>query len=82
MRLGRQLLLRLNEQHGLPCGVEFLDLSSHLYLADTVAWGAIGARTTESQVHRELVSALPCPIGFKNSTAGDVQIAVDAIGAS
>ena len=61
---------------------QFLDVSSHVYLADAVAWGAIGARTTESQAHREMVSALPCPIGFKNSTAGDVQVAVDAIGAS
>jgi 3-deoxy-7-phosphoheptulonate synthase len=81
LRTGRELLLHLNEL-GIPCGVEFLDLSSHLYLADAVAWGAIGARTTESQVHREMVSALPCPIGFKNSTSGDVQVAVDAIQAS
>ena len=81
LRTARQLLVQLNEL-GLPCGVEFLDLSSHLYLADAVAWGAIGARTTESQVHREMVSALPCPIGFKNSTGGDVQVAVDAMKAS
>lgn len=81
LRTARQLLVQLNEL-GLPCGVEFLDVSSHLYLADAVAWGAIGARTTESQVHREMVSTLPCPIGFKNSTGGDVQVAVDAMQAS
>jgi 3-deoxy-7-phosphoheptulonate synthase len=81
LRTARQLLVHLNEL-GLPCGVEFLDLSSHLYFADAVAWGAIGARTTESQVHREMVSALPCPIGFKNSTGGDVQVAIDAMQAS
>eukprot|EP01045_Picozoa_sp_COSAG04_P007707 COSAG04_NODE_409_length_14823_cov_4.646767_10_plen_300_part_00 len=81
LRLGRQLLLSLGKM-GMPCGVEFLDLNSHHYLADSISWGAIGARTTESQVHREMASALPIPIGFKNSTEGSVQVAVDAIGAA
>ena len=67
---------------GLPAGVEFLDIISPQYLADLVAWGAIGARTTESQVHRELASGLSCPVGFKNGTGGDVRIAVDAVGAA
>jgi len=67
---------------GLPAGVEYLDLISPQYIADLVGWGAIGARTTESQGHRELASGLSCPVGFKNGTAGSVQIAVDAIGAS
>jgi len=67
---------------GLPAGVEYLDLISPQYIADLVGWGAIGARTTESQGHRELASGLSCPVGFKNGTAGSMQIAVDAIGAS
>ena len=64
---------------GLPSGTEYLDLISPQYVADLVAWGAIGARTTESQTHRELASGLSCPVGFKNATDGDVQVAVDAI---
>lgn len=79
--VARQLLLDINEI-GLPAGVEYLDLISPQYIADLVGWGAIGARTTESQGHRELASGLSCPVGFKNGTAGSVQIAVDAIGAA
>lgn len=75
-------LLRDIAEMGLPAGVEYLDLISPQYLADLVGWGAIGARTTESQGHRELASGLSCPVGFKNGTAGSVQIAVDAIGAA
>ncbi len=67
---------------GMPVGTEFLDLISPQYVADLVTWGAIGARTTESQVHRELASGLSCPVGFKNGTDGNVQIAVDAIGSA
>lgn len=67
---------------GLPIGVEFLDMISPQYIADFVSWGAIGARTTESQVHRELASGLSCPIGFKNGTDGNIKIATDAIGAA
>jgi 3-deoxy-7-phosphoheptulonate synthase len=78
LRLARRLLLDLNEM-GVPAGTEFLDPISPQYVADLVAWGAIGARTTESQVHRELASGLSCPIGFKNATDGGVQIAVDAV---
>ena len=78
LRLARGLLLEINEL-GLPAGSEFLDVISPQYIADLVAWGAIGARTTESQVHRELASGLSCPVGFKNGTDGNVQIAVDAI---
>lgn len=78
LRIGRKLLLRLNED-GVPAGVEYLDVVSPQYLADLVSWGAIGARTTESQVHRELASGLSCPVGFKNGTDGNVRIAVDAI---
>ncbi len=66
----------------LPAGVEFLDVISPQYIADLVAWGAIGARTTESQVHRELASGLSCPVGFKNGTDGNVKIAADAVGAA
>lgn len=77
----RKLLLDINEL-GLPAGVEYLDLISPQYIADLVGWGAIGARTTESQGHRELASGLSCPVGFKNGTAGSFQIAVDAIGAA
>lgn len=81
LQIARKLLLDINEL-GLPAGVEYLDLISPQYIADLVGWGAIGARTTESQCHRELASGLSCPVGFKNGTAGSVQIAVDAIGAA
>jgi len=81
LRLARDLLRQINAL-GLPAGVEFLDIISPQYLADLVAWGAIGARTTESQVHREMASGLSCPVGFKNGTGGDVRIAVDAVGAA
>lgn len=77
LRMGRSLLLEIAKM-GLPAGCEFLDTISPQYIADLVSWGAIGARTTESQVHRELVSALSMPTGFKNSTDGSVGIAVDA----
>jgi 3-deoxy-7-phosphoheptulonate synthase len=78
LHLARQLLLDLAEM-GLPSGTEYLDLISPQYIADLVSWGAIGARTTESQTHRELSSGLSCPVGFKNATDGDIQVAVDAI---
>ena len=81
LRTARNLLREIAAV-GLPAGVEFLDIISPQYLADLVAWGAIGARTTESQVHRELASGLSCPVGFKNGTGGDVRIAVDAVGAA
>jgi 3-deoxy-7-phosphoheptulonate synthase len=81
LRIGRQLLLELNEM-GVPAGCEFLDMITPQYIADLVAWGAIGARTTESQVHRELASGLSCPVGFKNGTDGNVKIALDAIRAA
>lgn len=81
VRLARQLLVDLN-QMDMPAGVEFLDLITPQYLADLVAWGAIGARTTESQGHRELASGLSCPVGFKNGTGGSIKIAVDAVGAA
>jgi 3-deoxy-7-phosphoheptulonate synthase len=81
LRLARQLLLDLNND-SVPAGVEFLDVITPQYVADLVSWGAIGARTTESQVHRELASGLSCPVGFKNGTDGTVQIAVDAIRAA
>jgi 3-deoxy-7-phosphoheptulonate synthase len=76
--LARRLLLDVNEL-GLPAGCEFLDIITPQYFADLVAWGAIGARTTESQVHRELASGLSCPVGFKNGTDGNVRIAIDAV---
>ncbi len=79
LRLARQLLLDLNEM-GVPAGTEYLDLITPQYVTDLISWGAIGARTTESQVHRELASGLSCPVGFKNSTDGTTKIAVDAIG--
>jgi 3-deoxy-7-phosphoheptulonate synthase len=78
LRLARHLLLDLAEM-GVPAGTEFLDVISPQYIAGLVSWGAIGARTTESQVHRQLVSGISCPVGFKNGTSGNVQIAVDAI---
>jgi 3-deoxy-7-phosphoheptulonate synthase len=81
LRLARGLLLGINEI-GLPAGCEFLDMITPQYIADLVAWGAIGARTTESQVHRELASGLSCPVGFKNGTDGNVKIAVDAVQAA
>ena len=81
LRLARGLLLEIN-QLGLPAGCEFLDMITPQYIADVVAWGAIGARTTESQVHRELASGLSCPIGFKNGTDGNIKIAVDAVQAA
>lgn len=76
--LARKLLSDLADM-GLPSGTEYLDLISPQYSADLVSWGAIGARTTESQTHRELTSGLSCPVGFKNATDGDIQVAVDAI---
>jgi len=79
--LARKLLLDLNEL-GVPAGTEFLDLISPQYIADLVSWGAIGARTTESQGHRELASGLSCPVGFKNATDGEVKVAIDAIHAA
>jgi 3-deoxy-7-phosphoheptulonate synthase len=78
LRLARGLLLGLNDM-GMPAGTEYLDVISPQYVADLISWGAIGARTTESQVHRELASGLSCPVGFKNGTDGNVQVAVDAI---
>jgi 3-deoxy-7-phosphoheptulonate synthase len=78
LRLARHLLLDLAEL-GVPAGTEFLDMVTPQYLAGLVSWGAIGARTTESQVHRQLVSGLSCPVGFKNGTSGNVQIAVEAV---
>jgi len=78
LRLSRSLLLDLAEM-GVPTGTEFLDMISPQYIAGLVSWGAIGARTTESQVHRQLVSGVSCPVGFKNATSGDVQVAIDAI---
>ncbi len=81
LRLARSLLRDLNEQ-GMPAATEFLDLVTPQYVSDLVAWGAIGARTTESQVHRELASGLSCPVGFKNGTDGTLRIAVDAIRAA
>jgi 3-deoxy-7-phosphoheptulonate synthase len=81
IRLARRILLEINELD-LPCATEFLDTITPQYTADLIAWGAIGARTTESQVHRELASGLSCPVGFKNGTDGNMRIAVDAIRAA
>jgi len=81
LRTARQLLLEINAL-GLPAGCEYLDMITPQYIADLVSWGAIGARTTESQVHRELASGLSCPVGFKNGTDGNIRIAVDAIKAA
>jgi len=81
LSVARRLLLDLNET-GVPAGCEFLDMITPQYIADLVSWGAIGARTTESQVHRELASGLSCPVGFKNGTDGNVRIALDAIRAA
>jgi 3-deoxy-7-phosphoheptulonate synthase len=81
LRLARELLLDVAEL-GLPAGCEYLDMITPQYIADLVSWGAIGARTTESQVHRELASGLSCPVGFKNGTDGSIRIAIDAIKAA
>ena len=81
IRIARELLVGINET-GLPAGCEFLDMITPQYIADLVSWGAIGARTTESQIHRELASGLSCPVGFKNGTDGNIKIAVDAIRAA
>jgi 3-deoxy-7-phosphoheptulonate synthase len=81
LRLARKLLLDLNDL-GMPAATEYLDLITPQYVSDLIAWGAIGARTTESQVHRELASGLSCPVGFKNGTDGGVKVAIDAIGAA
>ncbi|CAG8469216.1 7969_t:CDS:2 [Paraglomus occultum] len=81
LRLARGLLLELNEL-GVPCGCEFLDTLTPQFIADLVSWGAIGARTTESQVHRELASGLSVPVGFKNGTDGNINIAMDALKAA
>ncbi|WP_425994195.1 3-deoxy-7-phosphoheptulonate synthase [Caulobacter sp. DWR1-3-2b1] len=78
LRLARRVLLDVCAQ-GLPAACEFLDVTTPQYIADLVAWGAIGARTTESQIHREMASGLSCPVGFKNGTNGDVKVAVDAV---
>jgi 3-deoxy-7-phosphoheptulonate synthase len=78
LRLARHLLLDLAEM-GVPTGTEFLDMISPQYIAGLVSWGAIGARTSESQVHRQLVSGVSCPVGFKNATSGDAQVAIDAV---
>jgi 3-deoxy-7-phosphoheptulonate synthase len=81
LRTARELLLSINEA-GMPTATEFLDVISPQYIADLISWGAIGARTTESQVHRELASGLSCPVGFKNGTDGNIKIASDAIKAA
>jgi 3-deoxy-7-phosphoheptulonate synthase len=81
LRIARQLLIEINRL-GLPAGSEFLDVISPQYIGDLISWGAIGARTTESQVHRELASGLSAPIGFKNGTDGNIKIATDAIQAA
>ena len=78
LRLARRILLEINELD-LPAGTEYLDMTTPQYIADLMAWAAIGARTTESQIHRELASGLSCPVGFKNGTDGNVRIAADAI---
>ena len=81
IELARRLLLQVNEL-GVPTATEFLDMVTGQFIADVISWGAIGARTTESQIHREMASALSCPVGFKNGTDGNTRIAVDAIRAS
>ncbi len=81
LHIARKLLLDINEL-GLPAGCEYLDMITPQYIADLVSWGAIGARTTESQTHRELASGLSCPVGFKNGTDGNIKIAIDAIKAA
>ncbi len=81
LRLARQLLVEINDR-GLPAGTEYLDMITPQYISDLISWGAIGARTTESQVHRELASGLSCPVGFKNGTDGNVRIAFEAVRAA
>ncbi|PKH21000.1 3-deoxy-7-phosphoheptulonate synthase [Enterobacterales bacterium CwR94] len=81
LRIARKLLLDINDS-GLPAAGEFLDMITPQYMADLMSWGAIGARTTESQVHRELASGLSCPVGFKNGTDGTIKVAIDAINAA
>lgn len=81
LRLARKLLLDINEL-GVPAGTEFLDLVTGQYFADLISWGAIGARTVESQGHRELASGLSCPVGFKNATSGSLKVAIDAVRAA
>ncbi|MFB5185123.1 3-deoxy-7-phosphoheptulonate synthase [Yersinia intermedia] len=81
IEMARKLLLAVNEL-GLPTATEFLDMVTGQYIADLISWGAIGARTTESQIHREMASALSCPVGFKNGTDGNTRIAIDAIRAA
>ncbi len=81
LRIARELLMRINASE-VPAGCEYLDMITPQYIADFVSWGAIGARTTESQVHRELASGLSCPVGFKNGTDGNIKIATDAIKAA
>ena len=81
LRLARKLLLDINEM-GVPAGTEYLDLITPQYNADLISWGAIGARTTESQVHREVASGLSCPVGFKNATDGTLKVAIDAVSAA
>ena len=81
LSISRQLLRDINDL-GMPAGTEFLDVITPQYIADLISWGAIGARTTESQVHRELASGSSCPIGFKNTTNGGIQVAADAIGSA
>ncbi|MCF1958567.1 3-deoxy-7-phosphoheptulonate synthase AroG, partial [Escherichia coli] len=81
LRIARNLLLTINDS-GLPTAGEFLDMITPQYVADLMSWGAIGARTTESQVHRELSSGLSCPVGFKNGTDGTIKVAIDAINAA
>ncbi len=81
LRLARELLVKITELK-LPIATEFLDMVNGQYISDLITWGAIGARTTESQVHREMASALSCPVGFKNGTDGNIQIAIDAVRAA
>jgi 3-deoxy-7-phosphoheptulonate synthase len=81
LRVAREVLMQINVA-GMPAGCEYLDMITPQYIADLVSWGAIGARTTESQVHRELASGLSCPVGFKNGTDGNVKIAAEAIRAA
>jgi len=81
LRMARHLLLDLAEM-GVPTGLEFLDVMTPQYITDLVSWGSIGARTTQSQIHREMASGLSCPMGFKNGTSGDVQVAIEAIHAA
>lgn len=81
LRLARELLTNIN-QLGLPTATEFLDMITGQYVADLISWGAVGARTVESQIHRQMASALSCPVGFKNGTDGNINIAIDAIRAA